>query len=220
MCYVSHFLYLLETSQRDSMSYSSFSWNSFYYTGDLLEWGLVWSRSVIYNLMIAYQSFVGLCLRAITFTNALYSLAWLHLFQLISLKSWPVNSVCFVCLFVFVAVTVVLFSILVDTENMGELWKGVEKVSFLQLWQNSFPWRIGFCYGEDSEHIWQCLLFPFSCQSQQGIFCVSSCGKMWTTAKDCKHLYYCKFACQTFWNSSQLPCKSSYQFMAPAASDR
>lgn len=52
-------------------------------------------------------------------------------------------------------------------ESCGREWK---KVSFLQLWQNPFPWRIGICYREDSEHIWQCLLFPFPCQSHQGIF--------------------------------------------------
>lgn len=77
--------------------------------------------------MIAKQSFVGLCLRAITFTNALYSLAWLHLFQFISLRSCPVDSV--FCLFVFVAVTIVLFCFPVQLiqKDMRELWKKWKK---------------------------------------------------------------------------------------------
>lgn len=174
------------------MSCSSFSCNSFYYTGDLLEWRKVRNRSVIYNLMIASQSFSEPRSQRQNIHKCL-----LHRYQFIFLRSWPVHSCFCCCLFVF-KFCFVLFSILADIERHERVVEGSGRsflpASEIKIWQNPFSWRIGFCCGEDSECIWQSLLFPFPCQSQEGIFCVSSWRQMWTTPKGCSRLCYYKFA--------------------------
>ena len=54
----------------------------------------------------------------------------------------------------------------------GGAWDGSNSLSppGTSLWQSSFPWRLGLCYGKVSGLISQWLFFSFLCQRPEGIF--------------------------------------------------
>lgn len=117
-------------SQRDS-SCSYFSWNSFYFTDDLVERGKVWSRGVIYNLIIASLSFCVPASQAITFTN-IYILLLLCLSAASSISFLKVLSYWLVFFFFRkFCFALFCFSPLTDIERLERA--EVEKVSFPQL---------------------------------------------------------------------------------------
>lgn len=111
---------------------------------------------------------------------------------------------------------------LVKAKRLEESWRGGTflPLADIRLWPNTFPWRMGFCYGENWGCSLQCLLIPFPCQSNWGYSQCLLGNKAHVNVDHLQRLrpsrsYNSNLA---FSNSSKSLSKCSYQFMAPAAS--
>lgn len=153
---------------------------------------------------------MGLCLRAMSFTNIYIPLPPTH-FPGCNIVSWFSEQL--IPVFVFP---------LVETRRLEGGWCGRNFLppAEIKLWQNPFSWRMGFCYREGSRCTLQCRLIPFPCQSYRGYSLYLPRNKAHANVDHPGRLQPSRSSNSnsTFSSSPKLPCKCSYQFMAPATS--